>query len=106
MFQGAGLLGIYGCAILKEAGYGKVYVSDIIEARLEQAAKFGAIPINGGNLFSGIIIVAYSISYLNSEMINFKIFRITPFIVAKNEKNLLKDNTMFAVVEVRTLNIT
>lgn len=51
LLQGAGLLGIFGCAILKEAGYGKVYALDLIPERLDQAKKFGAIPINGGSLF-------------------------------------------------------
>ena len=48
--QGAGLLGIFTCALLKEAGFGKVYCYDIISERLEMAKKFGAIPINGGNV--------------------------------------------------------
>ena len=38
---GAGLLGLYGCALFKEDG-AKVYMSDPVEARREEAVKFGA----------------------------------------------------------------
>ena len=38
---GAGLLGLYGCALFKEDG-AKVYVSDPVQARREEAVKFGA----------------------------------------------------------------
>lgn len=48
--QGAGLLGIYGCVLLKEAGYDQVYCSDIDTKRLETVLKFGAIPVLSGNL--------------------------------------------------------
>ena len=40
---GAGLLGLYGCALFKQDGL-KVYVSDPVEARREEAVKFGAEP--------------------------------------------------------------
>ncbi|XP_031558036.1 sorbitol dehydrogenase-like [Actinia tenebrosa] len=48
MIQGAGLLGVYGCVLLKEAGYDQVYCSDIDSRRLETVIKFGAIPVLSG----------------------------------------------------------
>ncbi|KAK3733252.1 hypothetical protein QZH41_011094 [Actinostola sp. cb2023] len=47
LIQGAGLLGVYGCALLHEAGY-KVYCSDVNPERLEMVSKFGAIPVLPG----------------------------------------------------------
>jgi len=41
LFFGGGLLGLYGCALLKEDGF-QVFLSDKSEARKEQAMMFGA----------------------------------------------------------------
>ncbi|XP_077994900.1 L-threonine 3-dehydrogenase-like [Glandiceps talaboti] len=46
LIQGAGMLGLYGCALFHEAGCAKVYCSDINKDRLAKAANFGAIPYN------------------------------------------------------------
>ncbi len=43
--QGAGLLGIYACALLHHRGV-RVFCTDVSEERLALAAKFGAIPLN------------------------------------------------------------
>jgi threonine dehydrogenase-like Zn-dependent dehydrogenase len=48
LFQGAGLLGVYSCALFKEAGYGKIYCYDVHPERLKIAEKFGAVSLNGG----------------------------------------------------------
>ncbi|EDO45577.1 predicted protein [Nematostella vectensis] len=45
LIQGAGLLGIYGCALLHEAGYDKVYCSDISSERLKMVSRFAGIPL-------------------------------------------------------------
>jgi threonine dehydrogenase-like Zn-dependent dehydrogenase len=42
--QGAGLLGIYGCALLRAAGVGRVVVVDRDAARLAHVAAFGGEP--------------------------------------------------------------
>lgn len=42
VIQGAGLLGIYACAVAKERGAGKVIILDVVPERLEMAKKFGA----------------------------------------------------------------
>ena len=42
--QGAGLLGLHGCALLRAAGVERVIVVDIDARRLEQAAAFGGEP--------------------------------------------------------------
>ncbi|MEZ4868595.1 MAG: zinc-binding dehydrogenase [Caldilineaceae bacterium] len=47
VIQGAGLLGIYGCALLQEAGVKRVFCVDVQEQRLAQVAHFGGIPIDG-----------------------------------------------------------
>jgi threonine dehydrogenase-like Zn-dependent dehydrogenase len=39
--QGAGLLGLHGCALLREAGVGRVMVVDTDEERLARVAEFG-----------------------------------------------------------------
>ena len=47
LVQGAGLLGLNACALLKEAGAREIIITDILDSRLEEAAKFGAtITIN------------------------------------------------------------
>ena len=45
--QGAGLLGLYTCALLREQGERKVFCSDIQPHRLEKVWQFGGIPIDG-----------------------------------------------------------
>lgn len=42
MVQGAGLLGLNACAILKEAGAKEIIITDVIDSRLEMAKEFGA----------------------------------------------------------------
>ena len=44
LVQGAGLLGLYTCALLAERGVSEVYCADIDAARLARASEFGAIP--------------------------------------------------------------
>ncbi|XP_065056164.1 L-threonine 3-dehydrogenase-like [Rhopilema esculentum] len=45
LVQGAGLLGLYGCVLLKEKGFDKVYCSEVNTARLSLVEHFGGIPI-------------------------------------------------------------
>ncbi len=42
MVQGAGLLGLNACALLKEAGAKEIIIADVIDSRLEMAKEFGA----------------------------------------------------------------
>jgi putative phosphonate catabolism associated alcohol dehydrogenase len=42
--QGAGLLGLYGCALLRAAGIGRVVVVDTDAARLKMVSAFGGEP--------------------------------------------------------------
>ncbi|MGA2992100.1 MAG: zinc-binding dehydrogenase [Candidatus Korobacteraceae bacterium] len=42
VIQGAGLLGIYACAVAKDRGAGKVIILDVVPERLEMTKKFGA----------------------------------------------------------------
>ena len=44
VIQGAGMLGIYGCALLAESGR-RVFCLDVDESRLAVAEKFGGIPL-------------------------------------------------------------
>ncbi|XP_068693635.1 L-threonine 3-dehydrogenase-like isoform X1 [Montipora foliosa] len=46
--QGCGLLGIYGCVLLREAGFNKVFCSDVNVDRLDMVQKFGGIPLQAG----------------------------------------------------------
>lgn len=48
VIQGCGLLGIYGSALLHEAGFSKVFCSDINADRLAMVKKFGGIPLQAG----------------------------------------------------------
>jgi len=48
VIQGCGLLGIYGCALLREAGFNKVFCSDVNPERLAMVQKFGGIPLEAG----------------------------------------------------------
>ncbi|XP_013399465.1 uncharacterized protein LOC106165700 [Lingula anatina] len=52
LIQGAGLLGLYGCALLQDRGYQKVYCVDINRDRLTLVPLFGGIPnfISGNEL--------------------------------------------------------
>ena len=45
--QGAGLLGLYGCALLRERGVEHVFCIEIHERRLGQVRLFGGIPVDG-----------------------------------------------------------
>ncbi|MEN9602996.1 MAG: hypothetical protein RIS56_2602 [Verrucomicrobiota bacterium] len=45
VIQGAGLLGLYGCALLKTAGWKEVFVVDRQPARLLAVPRFGGVPI-------------------------------------------------------------
>ncbi|XP_022780350.1 uncharacterized protein LOC111321670 isoform X2 [Stylophora pistillata] len=48
VIQGCGLLGIYGCVLLHEAGFCKVFCVGTNPKRLEMVPKFGGIPIVEG----------------------------------------------------------
>ena len=47
VIQGAGLLGLYTCALLHERGIPHIFCVDIKGERLAQVSSFGGIPING-----------------------------------------------------------
>jgi putative phosphonate catabolism associated alcohol dehydrogenase len=46
LIQGGGLLGLYGCALLREAGTEQVYCSEIDQRRMELIERFGGTPID------------------------------------------------------------
>lgn len=48
--QGAGLLGLHGCALLREAGVGRVMVVDTDEERLARVAEFGGEAVLSGDV--------------------------------------------------------
>ncbi len=48
--QGAGLLGVYGVALLKHKGVENVWVTDVAQQRLEVVEKFGAKVIHSSEL--------------------------------------------------------
>jgi putative phosphonate catabolism associated alcohol dehydrogenase len=48
--QGGGLLGIYACGLLKEAGVSQIYCLEINENRFGLIKKFGAIPVDAKDL--------------------------------------------------------
>ena len=48
--QGAGLLGLHGCALLRAAGVERVIVVDTDEARLARVAEFGGEPMMSADL--------------------------------------------------------
>ncbi|MGB0774490.1 MAG: alcohol dehydrogenase catalytic domain-containing protein [Akkermansiaceae bacterium] len=52
MIQGAGLLGVYGAALLNYHGYHDVWLTDIVQDRLDLAAEFGAQTIHSSELNS------------------------------------------------------
>lgn len=45
--QGAGLLGLYACVLLRERGVADIYAVDIQPQRMDKIAAFGAVPIDG-----------------------------------------------------------
>lgn len=45
--QGAGLLGLYACAALRDRGFEHVFCVDVEPARLALVPRFGAMPIDG-----------------------------------------------------------
>ena len=47
VIQGAGVLGLYACALLRERGAKAVFCVDVQEERLAQVPAFGGIPIDG-----------------------------------------------------------
>ncbi|MBN2307795.1 MAG: zinc-binding dehydrogenase [Candidatus Hydrogenedentes bacterium] len=47
VIQGAGMLGLYGAALLRDRGADAVFCVDVQEGRLELAESFGATPIDG-----------------------------------------------------------
>jgi putative phosphonate catabolism associated alcohol dehydrogenase len=47
VIQGTGLLGLYGCALLRERGVRQIFCVDIQEHRLKQVPQFGGIPVDG-----------------------------------------------------------
>ena len=47
VIQGAGLLGLYGCALLRERGVKRVFCLDPCERRVEAVSRFGGIPMKG-----------------------------------------------------------
>ena len=47
VLQGAGMLGLYGCALLRERGVKHVFCVDIQEQRLDQIEHFGGTAIDG-----------------------------------------------------------
>jgi putative phosphonate catabolism associated alcohol dehydrogenase len=47
VIQGVGLLGLYGCALLRERGVERVFCVDVQPQRLAQAPRFGGIPVDG-----------------------------------------------------------
>lgn len=46
VIQGGGLLGVYGCGLLKELGVSQIYCLEVNENRFELIQKFGAIPVD------------------------------------------------------------
>ncbi|CAH1796008.1 unnamed protein product [Owenia fusiformis] len=49
VIQGAGQLGLYGCALLRNAGYDPVYCTDINLDRLSAVQAFGGTPVFSGS---------------------------------------------------------
>ena len=47
LVQGAGLLGLYACAVLRERGFESVCCVDVEAARLALVPGFGAVPVDG-----------------------------------------------------------
>jgi threonine dehydrogenase-like Zn-dependent dehydrogenase len=49
LVQGDGMLGLYGCALLKELGFSTVYCSGLKSNRSVLIEEFGAYPLDHGN---------------------------------------------------------
>lgn len=49
VIQGGGLLGVYACGLLKEAGVSQIYCLEVNEKRFQLIEDFGAIPIDAKN---------------------------------------------------------
>jgi len=47
VIQGAGLLGLYGCALLRERGVSRIFCVDVSPDRLARVSQFGGIPVDG-----------------------------------------------------------
>ena len=47
LVQGAGLVGIYTCGLLRQKGVKTVYVADVSDKRLRLVESFGGIPLEG-----------------------------------------------------------
>lgn len=47
VIQGGGLLGMYGCALLRERGVKHIFCVDIQPPRLARVPQFGGIPVDG-----------------------------------------------------------
>ena len=58
LVQGAGLLGLYTCALLSERGVAEIYCIDFDQQRLALAAEFGAFPFDAQTDFDVVIEVA------------------------------------------------
>lgn len=50
IIQGGGLLGVYACGLLKEAGVSQIYCLEINEKRFQLIKDFGAIPVDGRDI--------------------------------------------------------
>lgn len=50
MIQGDGMLGLYGCALLKTMDFGEIYCTYHHKNRIDLIKKFGAIPISNDEL--------------------------------------------------------
>ena len=58
LVQGAGLLGLYTCALLAEYGIAEIYCIDIDASRLARVTEFGARPFAGQESLDAVIEVA------------------------------------------------
>ena len=58
LVQGAGLLGLYTCALLSERGVAEIYCIDFDQQRLARAAEFGALPYSAQTGFDAVVEVA------------------------------------------------
>ncbi|MBA4150372.1 MAG: alcohol dehydrogenase catalytic domain-containing protein [Verrucomicrobia bacterium] len=47
VIQGGGLLGLYGCALLRERGVEQIFCVDVRPERLSKVPAFGGIPVDG-----------------------------------------------------------
>jgi len=60
--QGAGLLGLHGCALLRAAGVGRVLVIDPDRTRREMAVAFGGEPMDEAEVKSGSVDVVIEVA--------------------------------------------